>query len=89
MKDKLGEIFISDSILSEEELNEILKQYNLENKDIGIALFNLGYLDQKQLESAMVKKIDNIIKETEIVLVLYQNLLSPEKTLEDNFDIAS
>ena len=76
MKSQLGEILVSDSIISEEEFNRIRVKHEIANKDIGIALVNLGYLTHKQLEKAIIKKNNQIIKDTEIILLHYINFIN-------------
>ena len=74
MENKLRNILVSDSIISEEELDKIISQYNLKENDIGVALVNLGYLDQKELESIIIKKNNQMIKETEMIIVLFHEI---------------
>ena len=52
MKSQLSKILVSDSIISEEEFNKILGNYEIEKKHIGIALVNLGY-PQRGVKSAV------------------------------------
>ena len=84
MKLQLSEILISDSIITQDDFNKAHKKNNSKTKNIGFTLLKLGYLTQRELEKAIIKKNQQIIKDTEMILDYYTSFMTTVDTLRKN-----